>query len=83
MCSPVDVSGLHAQIRRSSRCKLTSGLAAMQMEGVVGYFDHTTVPGHNDIGPVIHDEEIFASEKVTCIGGTCQCKPLSAHICYA
>lgn len=38
------------------------------MEGVVGYFDHKDVPGHNDMGAVVHDEEVFASEKVTCIG---------------
>ena len=44
---------------------------ALQMEGVVGYFDHTSVPAHNDIGAVIHDEEVFASDKVTCIGAPC------------
>lgn len=43
-------------------------LPAVQMEGVVAYFDHTSVPGSNDIGAVIHDEEVFASDKVTCIG---------------
>ena len=47
---------------------LNKSLPAMQMEGVVAYFDHTSVPGSNDIGAVIHDEEVFASEKVTCIG---------------
>lgn len=40
----------------------------MQMEGVAGYFDHTSVPGSNDLGTVIHDEEVFASSIVTCIG---------------
>jgi len=40
----------------------------------VGYFDHTTVPGRNDLGPVVHDEEIFASDKVTCIGLSRPCK---------
>ena len=34
----------------------------------MGYFDHKDVPGHNDMGAVVHDEEVFASEKVTCIG---------------
>lgn len=53
------------------------------MEGVVGYFDHTTVPGHNDIGAVIHDEEVFASEKVTCIGGVLSMNALTPHTCYA
>jgi len=46
------------------------------MEGVVGYFDHTTVPGRNDLGPVVHDEEIFASDKVTCIGPSHPLYPL-------
>ena len=40
----------------------------MQMEGVAGYFDHKSVPGSNDLGTVIHDEEVFASSIVTCIG---------------
>jgi xanthine dehydrogenase/oxidase len=26
------------------------------------------VPGGNDIGPVVYDEELFASELVTCVG---------------
>ena len=34
----------------------------------MGYYDHTSVPGHNDLGAVVHDEEIFASDTVTCIG---------------
>ena len=42
--------------------------ALAQMEGVAGYFDHTSVPGSNDLGAVIHDEEVFASGVVTCIG---------------
>lgn len=38
------------------------------MEGVAGFFDHTTVPGSNELGTVIHDEEVFATKLVTCIG---------------
>ena len=38
------------------------------MEGVKGYFDHEDVPGENEWGAVIKDEEIFASQLVTCIG---------------
>ena len=38
------------------------------MEGVEGYFDHKHIPGRNDIGPVLHDEEVFATSTVTCIG---------------
>ena len=40
------------------------------MEGVAGYFDHTNVPGKNDIGAILHDEECFATRTVTCIGHT-------------
>jgi xanthine dehydrogenase/oxidase len=39
-----------------------------QKPGVAGYFGHKDVPGGNDIGAVMHDEECFASEVVTCIG---------------
>ena len=38
------------------------------MEGVKGYFDHEDVPGENEWGAIIKDEEIFATELVTCIG---------------
>jgi xanthine dehydrogenase molybdopterin-binding subunit B len=38
------------------------------MEGVMGYYDHEDVPGENEWGAVIKDEEIFASKLVTCIG---------------
>lgn len=40
----------------------------VQMDGVEGYFDHTHVPGRNDIGPILHDEEAFATRTVTCVG---------------
>ena len=43
----------------------------VQMEGVEGYFDHKDVPGDNMMGPVVHDEEVFASRKVTCVGQAC------------
>lgn len=35
---------------------------------MVGYYDHEDIPGTNKWGPVSHDEEIFASELVTCVG---------------
>ena len=50
---------------------LSTAWRGMQMEGVVGYYDHTSVPGRNDLGAVVHDEEIFASDTVTCIGALC------------
>ena len=41
--------------------------AALAMPGVHGYFGAADVP-HNDTGPVVYDEEVFASEFVTCVG---------------
>lgn len=42
--------------------------AVLQKPGVAGYFGAKDVPGGNDMGAVVHDEECFASEVVTCIG---------------
>lgn len=36
-----------------------------------GYFGAKDVPGDNHIGAVIHDEELFATDKVTCVGQVC------------
>ena len=38
--------------------------------GVLGYFSAKDIPknGSNIIGPIAHDEEIFATEYVTCVG---------------
>lgn len=41
--------------------------AALAVPGVHGYFGAGDVP-HNKIGPVVYDEEVFASEFVTCVG---------------
>lgn len=40
----------------------------LQKPGVAGYFGAKDVPGGNDMGAVLHDEECFAAEVVTCIG---------------
>lgn len=40
----------------------------LQKPGVEGFFSAKDVPGGNDIGAVVHDEECFASEVVTCVG---------------
>lgn len=37
---------------------------ALRQPGVIRYVDVDDVPGRNATGPVIFDEEIFASEKV-------------------
>ncbi len=39
-----------------------------QVPGVHGYFSSKDVPGSNMIGPVVLDEEVFATETVTCVG---------------
>lgn len=36
--------------------------------GFAGIFFAKDVPGHNMIGPVVYDEEVFATEFVTCVG---------------
>jgi hypothetical protein len=42
--------------------------AALRVPGVVRYFGAKDVPGDNMIGPIMHDEEVFATDKVTCVG---------------
>ncbi|XP_019624369.1 PREDICTED: xanthine dehydrogenase/oxidase-like [Branchiostoma belcheri] len=42
--------------------------AALQMPGVEMFVSAKDVPGSNVTGPDVMDEEIFASEKVTCVG---------------
>ena len=38
---------------------------ALALEGVVAFFSAENLPGHeNFVGPVVHDEEVFASKKV-------------------
>jgi xanthine dehydrogenase molybdopterin binding subunit len=36
--------------------------------GVHAVLSHADIPGHNDMGPVIHDEPILASDTVTFVG---------------
>ena len=38
------------------------------MAGVAGVYTAADIPGRNDIGAVTHDEELFATEVVTCVG---------------
>ncbi|XP_019642816.1 PREDICTED: xanthine dehydrogenase/oxidase-like [Branchiostoma belcheri] len=42
--------------------------AALQMPGVEMFVGAEDVPGSNITGPAVMDEEVFASEKVTCVG---------------
>lgn len=52
--------------------------APRQVEGVVGFFGAGDVPGSNKIGPVLHDEELFATRHVTCVG---QARRPARHWC--
>ncbi len=69
---PLPPKTLHAAMIVSSKphAKLISvdTAPAMALPGVAGIFTAADVPGGNDIGAVIHDEELFASEFVTCVG---------------
>lgn len=42
--------------------------AAKSSPGFSGIFLASDVPGNNTVGPIITDEELFASEVVTCVG---------------
>ena len=42
--------------------------AALQVKGVVAVLTAKDVPGTNDVGPVIHDEELFAHDTVRFLG---------------
>lgn len=47
---------------------------ALQVPGVHGFFSAKDIKeGHNIFGPIIHDEEVFASKTVTCCGQVIGC----------
>ncbi|CAF0832214.1 unnamed protein product [Didymodactylos carnosus] len=41
---------------------------AEHVPGFVGYFGHQDVPGNNETGDIVHDEEVFVSSIVECVG---------------
>eukprot|EP00252_Welwitschia_mirabilis_P022734 TRINITY_DN6242_c0_g1_i4.p1 TRINITY_DN6242_c0_g1~~TRINITY_DN6242_c0_g1_i4.p1 ORF type:complete len:857 (-),score=218.91 TRINITY_DN6242_c0_g1_i4:256-2721(-) len=63
---------LHAALVLSkkphARIRSINDTVAKTVPGYEGFFSAKDVPGRNDIGPVIYDEELFASEIVTCVG---------------
>ena len=69
---PSPAGCLHAVLVTSThphaRLVTVDASPALECPGVRGYYAADDVPGGNDIGPVFHDEECFASEKVTCVG---------------
>lgn len=65
-------NGLHAALVLSkkphARILSIDDSAARTSPGFAGVFFSDDLPGDNDIGPVVNDEELFASEIVTCVG---------------
>lgn len=69
---PLPPKGLHAALVRSSKphAKILSidSKAAEAQAGFAGFFTAKDIPAANDIGPVVNDEEVFASTLVTAVG---------------
>ncbi|XP_017610816.1 xanthine dehydrogenase 1-like isoform X4 [Gossypium arboreum] len=70
--SPMPPNGLHAALVLSkkphARILSIDDSGAKASPGFAGIFFVKDVPGSNKIGPVVLDEELFASEFVTCVG---------------
>ncbi|KAF9598089.1 hypothetical protein IFM89_024434 [Coptis chinensis] len=70
--TPMPPNGLHAALVLSgkphARIVSVDDSGAKSSPGFVGLFLYKDVPGGNDIGPVVYDEELFASQFVTCVG---------------
>lgn len=69
---PAPPNTLHAALvlSRKPHARILSidDTVAKSSPGFVGLFLSKDVPGSNKIGAIIHDEEVFASEVVTCVG---------------
>ncbi|XP_021645492.2 xanthine dehydrogenase 1 isoform X2 [Hevea brasiliensis] len=69
---PMPSNGLHAALVLSkkphARIVKIDDSEAKSSPGFAGIFLAKDIPGDNRIGPVIDDEELFASEFVTCVG---------------
>ncbi|MEW5315300.1 MAG: hypothetical protein WDW38_006740 [Sanguina aurantia] len=61
-------AALVTSTRPHARLLSVDATAALALPGVVGYYSWKDVPGDNHIGPVVMDEEVFATEIVTCVG---------------
>ncbi|MCO5599282.1 hypothetical protein L7F22_053383 [Adiantum nelumboides] len=69
---PMPPSGLHAALVLSTKphARIIS-IDASELEsipGLEGLFTAKDIPGGNDIGAIIADEELFATSVVTCVG---------------
>lgn len=70
--TPMPPAGLHGALILSqkphARILSIDDSGAKSSPGFAGIFYAKDVPGDNMIGPVISDEELFATEFVTCVG---------------
>ncbi|XP_015875905.3 xanthine dehydrogenase 1 isoform X1 [Ziziphus jujuba] len=70
--TPLPPNSLHAALILSkkphARILSIDDSGAKSSPGFAGIYLAKDVPGDNNIGPVIADEELFASEFVTCVG---------------
>ena len=69
---PMPPNGLHAALitSRKPHARIVSidDSGAKSSPGFEGIFYAKDIPGDNCIGPVFADEELFASDIVTCVG---------------
>ncbi|VAH17397.1 unnamed protein product [Triticum turgidum subsp. durum] len=70
--TPTPPNNLHAALvlskKAHARILSIDDSVAKCSPGFAGLFLSKDVPGSNHIGPIIHDEEVFASDIVTCVG---------------
>lgn len=70
--TPTPPNTLHAALllskRPHARIVAIDDSAAKSSPGFAGLFLASDVPASNAIGPIVHDEELFASKLVTCVG---------------
>lgn len=70
--TPLPPNGLNAALvlSRKPHARIISVDAseAKSSPGFAGIFLANDIPGKNKIGPVIYDEELYASEFISCVG---------------
>jgi xanthine dehydrogenase/oxidase len=65
-----------SKVRNQAHAEIVSidPSAALELEGVRGFFSAKDIAsGRNVFGPIVHDEEVFASKRVTCCGQVIAC----------
>jgi len=69
---PMHAQILHGHVMYSphahAKIKSINITEAQQLKGVHAVITHKNIPGHNQMGPVVHDEPCLASEEVICVG---------------